>query len=386
MLRPGSIAMLAVLAVAGVALVVWTRDQPQAPAGAGEPLFPGLMERVNDVTEIGVTSAEGRFTVSLDAGRWVVAEKSGYPAEAATVRRFLIGVAELSRLEPKTRNPELYAKLDLEDVDVEGAKSTGFVLRDADGAVLAQWLLGKSRPAKVDPERRELYVRLAGDAQTWLAEGVVQADRRAVAWLSQGVLEIDRDRIRRVTVEHADGGEVRVERPDPAENDFELQAVPAGKRVEYPFAVNDLATSFSALRLDDVAAEPTVDFSAPAAKATLLTFDGLRVELERGRRDDEPFVRLTAAFDETAVAAPAAEASSAELSTGSESAGVDAARKSADEVRGEVQTLNARWRGWAYRLPAFRLDSLFKPMAELVSDVEAEATLPGDAAPAGGGS
>ncbi len=379
-----SLLILVVLAAVAVAAVVMLQRGERPAAPSASLLYPELMPAINDVAAVEVQTAEERFTVVREGGRWVVPEKAGYPADADVVRRFVIGAAELRVLEPKTANPELHAELGLEDVDSDGAKSARVVLRDGEQRVLADLIVGKSRPGKADPDQRELYVRRSGETQTWLVEGDAEVQRRAVAWLEQDILDLERARIRRAEVDHADGDDVVVERDNPRQSDFVLLAVPDGKMVQYQFSVNEIATSFTTLRFDDVAPATDVDFSAQrVATATLDTFDGLRVRMELVPRDGQRYVRLTAEFDAEraqhagagAAAGSADAASETAVGEGAAAAPAESAAQatepmSADEVREEVDRLNAAWAGWAYRLPDFRVDNIFKPMAELVADPE----------------
>ena len=50
--------------------------------------------------------------------------KDNYPAALDKVKGSLIGLAELRFREPKTKNPDLHAKLGLQDYKEEGSTST----------------------------------------------------------------------------------------------------------------------------------------------------------------------------------------------------------------------------------------------------------------------
>ena len=46
---------------------------------------------------------------------WAVVEKGNYPAAQGKMRQLLLGLADLTLVEPKTERPELFARLDLDD-------------------------------------------------------------------------------------------------------------------------------------------------------------------------------------------------------------------------------------------------------------------------------
>ena len=108
----------------------------------GKALFPELLTRINDVTEVKGTSVEGSYTLQLRDGRWVVKEKDAYPADTDKVRQLLFGLGQLRRVEPKTSNPELYDQIGVQDVDAKGAVSLQIKLSDAKGKTLAEIIVG----------------------------------------------------------------------------------------------------------------------------------------------------------------------------------------------------------------------------------------------------
>ena len=99
-----TLGMLAVIAAVLIIVAVFTAEQqkPGVPA-AGQPVFPELKTAINDVTELSVDTQSGTITLHRREDLWRVKEKYDYPADLATVRETLIGLAELTTLEPKTR-------------------------------------------------------------------------------------------------------------------------------------------------------------------------------------------------------------------------------------------------------------------------------------------
>ncbi len=88
-MSPKTFAALAVATVVAVAAatVAVTRDRGFTPAaGAGEPVVPGLLERVNDVAKAVVLSGD---TITIEHGKdgWTVKENDDYPARAVSVRQ-----------------------------------------------------------------------------------------------------------------------------------------------------------------------------------------------------------------------------------------------------------------------------------------------------------
>ena len=77
------------------------------------------------------------LTVKLADGSWNVVERSGYPAKFDKVKQAIVTAAELEIEEPKTKKPERWAQLGVEDPAAQDAESTRLVLSDKSGAVVA---------------------------------------------------------------------------------------------------------------------------------------------------------------------------------------------------------------------------------------------------------
>ena len=386
-----SIPILAAVTVAAVGGVFFVERGPDTVDHGGETVFPALLDRVNSVVRVRVTGNEGPFTLARDGDRWVVEEKERYAADPDRVHKLILGAAGMTRVEPKTGNPDLYPKLWLEDPSGEDAKSVRFTLEDASGDELASWVLGDRRPSKSDASRTELYIRVAGDPMAWLVEGSVPGGPTIIDWLDRHVTRIDRERLRAVEVVHADGAVVAVDKPAPADTDFTLRDVPAGREVDSQYRINDVGRFLEDLRFEDVAPSSSLNFFGSGDKRLqATTFDGLRIHLETMMRDGEAWARLRAEVDEGLIEAPGDDAAASRdgvAQSGEDAASGDGAAASGDgagtetgdtagalrpldEVRAEAERLNARWKGWAYELPSFKRDYIAKRMDELTRAIE----------------
>ena len=112
-MRTGKLSLLIVVAaVAALAAFLLSRDQAARRAdAAGEPVFAGLIDRVNDVAALVVTGPNGSATVSRDGAGWSVDALGGYAADAGTVGKVVLGVARLTLKEQITSRAESHARL-----------------------------------------------------------------------------------------------------------------------------------------------------------------------------------------------------------------------------------------------------------------------------------
>jgi len=361
-----TLVILGLVTLAVVLAAIFTRQESTAIPRQGERLFPQLMANINDTTEVVGVSKNETFTLTRRDGHWVVKEKSDYPADANKVRQLIVGTAQFRRVEPKTRNPELYEKLSVEGINKEAAKSVKISLKNTSGAALAEFLLGERRWSRGDPSLSEYYVRLPDDPQAWLVEGKIPDDKSPTNWLDDEILELDSARVREVRVTHPDGDKVTVRHSKPSANDYQLLGLPEGAEVEFNYAVNSIGNTLTSLTLDNVKPAPEVRFkNGTGLSVELETFDGLRVQMQTMKDGEDNLAWFSAMFDSSLIH----EDERANKET-TESADKDAKKKSRlkapDDVKKEAATLNARWKDWVYVVPQYRIDSLGKKKSELI--------------------
>ncbi|RMH03190.1 MAG: DUF4340 domain-containing protein [Nitrospirae bacterium] len=382
-MRTKTVGVLAGITLVVILVAVWQswQDETSLPE-AGSRLFPELMDQLNDVTTIVITTQGGTITVAREGDRWIVKEKNAYPADLGKVRETLIGLAELAILEPKTKNPDLYPKLGLQDVHAEDSLSTKVELRKGD-TVLATVILGNQRPARGDSTKDEIYVRRPDDPQTWLVVGHLEVDRNATEWLDKKILDIETQRIQRVRVTHPDGTTLTLEKAKPDELDFKLVDMPSTAKLRSQFAVNNVVSTLSGLTLDDVRPAQDVSVAQPVTRAVLETRDGLEVTVKLWRKEGTPYVTVQAAFNPALVASDnqkseekaqessssQQEASSAEADAGQE-AEKPTALKSPEAVQAEVQALNERVSEWVYQIATFKADAILKKPEDLLEPAD----------------
>ncbi len=367
MLGRKTILVLAAVTVVVALAAIFSKQDSSAIPGQGEPLFPELMAQINDARQVSGISSDGSFTIKRRDDGWVVEEKSNYAADADKVHRLLLGTAQLTRIEPKTRKPEFYAQLGVEDVDADGSESLKFTLKNAGGDALANFILGTRRPATGNPNLSEYFVRVPGNPQTWLVEGKLPDDKNPINWIDREILELDSKRVREVRVTHANGDKIIVRRPDPSADDFELVGLPKGAQIKDIYAVNGIGNGLTNLSLDDVKPASAVrqDKKKAAMSVEITTFDGLRVTMHTRKNGKENLAWFSAAFDPALVYK---DAKPEKTETGSEAQDADeqTGLKAADVVKQEAETLNTRWQGWVYVVPQYRMDSVAKKKSDLI--------------------
>src|SRR5260221_4360302 len=116
------LAAVTAVAVAGAGAVVVQRQRATSLA-KGQRVCAGLDSRLDAARTIEIVKHDGKIVLQRRGDRWVVPEKADYPARGDGVRKLLVALAELETVEAKTRNAELYNRLNLQDPSVEGSKA-----------------------------------------------------------------------------------------------------------------------------------------------------------------------------------------------------------------------------------------------------------------------
>jgi hypothetical protein len=289
-------------------------DRATAVTQPAQPVFPGLALHLGELAWLRLAHGTQAIDFAAIDGVWTVVEKGNYPAAQARVSRLLRGLADLTLVEPKTQRPALYGRLGLDDPP-RGAASL-VSLQERTGKTIAELAIGRAAVRGT-----EVYVRRAGDAQTWLARGTVDATGDTIDWLDRRIMDIARARIAAATFIGVDGARVTLRRdaPDAA---FAV-AAPSPGTTSNAAALALAAGALENLELADV--RPVSDLPIPSAgvaAAKLSTFDGLQVELRLFRRDSRDWLA--------------------------------AAVGGAGSAAAEAAALNTRLRHWLYVIPPER--------------------------------
>ena len=381
-----------------VAAVFLGQERHNVFPQGGELLFPKLMDKINDINEIVIESHNDKTTLGRNESGWGVKEKEGYPADLEKVKRTLIGMAELRIREPKTKNPELYAKLGLQDKDAEDSTSTLVTLKSTDSNEPTTLVIGQQRPDKSAPSLSEIFVRKPEDPQTWLVVGKLPLENILTEWLDKEILDIEGNRIRRVKVTHPGGEVLTIHKTKPDDLDFQIDGMTKGYKISSQFNVNNVASTLATLTLDDVKNGKNVDFEKKSGVNALLeTFDGLRLTVQTTKDGETVYAMVSVAFDPSIIDKVEETDQSAEEEAKKEEskkspdkkeenpkpeatqnkAGDDEDKKaseppkptikSAEDVQKEVAAINKKLHGWAFEISKFKVDNFSKKKKELIT-------------------
>jgi hypothetical protein len=322
-----TVALFAAALVVLLALVIFGQRSGEEAADNGAVFVPSLEAALGDIERVTVVKANNETVATLERRpeSWVVADKHGYAANATKLRQALTALGEAQILEQKTANAELHDRLGVEDVAAADAAGVSIAFT-APGRELPTIILGNAEGG------RYRYARRADEAQSFLIDRNPDVPRAAAQWVESQIIDVRGDRIREVTITHADSEVVRLSKESAELANFEVADVPEGRELSYPGVANVVGNALRELNLEDV--EPA---EAPAEDATVVeyrTFDGLVVRVTGTKTDDESWITLEAS----------AEADAAE----------------------EAAAINEKVGGWRYKIASFQYDQMTRRMADLL--------------------
>jgi hypothetical protein len=91
-----------VILVAGAIFALVSGDRTASRPPPGERALPGLEAKLTDLAWIHLKRGTTKIDFAAIGGRWVVVDKGNYPAAAGKLHQLLLGLADLTLVEPKT--------------------------------------------------------------------------------------------------------------------------------------------------------------------------------------------------------------------------------------------------------------------------------------------
>lgn len=337
MIKPQHFALLAVVALASALLAFGVNayyDRFTLPTATGAPLAPALAGKVNAIGAIEIRQGETTITLERKGADWKLKERNGFPVNAEKARALAVQLAQAALVEPRTQSKERHHLLELEDPAQPGAKSRRVRVLDANGTVLADIVIGKSKWGAFGSDRPGVYVRRNGEAQTWLATGDPKPVTELREWVKTTIFEVDATNLRRLAIEHPGEAAVKLERSDGKDATYKVAEIPAGRKMKANANLDAIAAAFSSLELEDM--RPLAQ--TPAGP-------GISVMRIEGKDVPSATFRLRAEGDAVWVSMEAQGDS-------------DATRKAAEAI-------NARSKGWEFKLPRWKAEAIMKRAADL---------------------
>ncbi|MBI1191194.1 MAG: DUF4340 domain-containing protein [Tepidisphaera sp.] len=422
-MKPVQLAALAGIAAAvfvGGYLVVSGRGGQTQSASAKEhpPLLPDFAKAADQIASITFRKDKTDLVLEKQGQKWVIPAKGGYGADNARVHDTLRTFADAKILEEKTSKPDLYARLGVEDPEAAGSAATLVTFKDSGGKALDSVIVGRKQfdGAQASPlddaAGPKNFVRLAGQAQSYLVSGDFRVETDAKEWLVRSLEDLRPERVREVQTIRQGKVLVDISRPTKDQTKFTLADLPEGRKLKDDYILTRLANCFSGATFDDVAKADTINVNVPdAAEYKVICFDGLVIDAKGVKQGEDWWWGLHADYEAPpappadtphAADAPAkpdaskddkaddkkdapASPEAAKDSSAKEEAKPAAPAGPSDDLKSEISAMNERWQGWVFQLPAFKGSLMASTMDDLLAPLPkpGEPAKPGAAMPPG---
>jgi len=322
----------ALIFAAAAGVVLWQRAAQGLARYTPVTFLPGFTDKADSAARIEIKGHDGSFAVALTPGGWVLPERGNYPADFAEVRQTLITLQQLTTIAPRTARPDWLHHLALDDPPK--GLGTEMTVKDAGGGVLAHLVFGNVEQLGGNAGTA-IFVRRPGEMQSYLAKAVFPLHGNVGSWISHSIFDVGPGRLQEIVVTPAGGPGFAVGRARQLDGVSVLRPTLANPNYNL---INQLGFAVGAFSIDDVRPASGFDFSG-ASLVEAHSFDGLAVQLHMIRQGDAYWALVSAQRAPTATEAIAQEAA----------------------------TINARARGWAFKVPAEKGVALMATLAELAT-------------------
>jgi hypothetical protein len=323
-----------------VAVVTYLAAVPWTPADdrVREAMMPMLSSRGGDLAAIEITREKETVRLANKAGKWVYESGEGYPVDEAKARELVLAASEARLAERKTAMKDRHDLLGLGDHTAPGASARHLRMLDAKGGVLGEIVLGRPAYDMMDSNKGGTYVRRPGENQTWLADRPLQVSLSIRDWVKTRLIDLDVKSIKSIRIEREGEQPIDIKRSADG-GQHELATMPAGKKLKYVSAIDDVAEAISLIEFRSVRKAGKADALPLKGRATLETDTGFKPVIEFRGDDSKVWIRITATGE--------------------------------GEAKTGVDDLNARASGWEFEVPQTELNAVLVKIADLVEDAPA---------------
>ena len=341
-MKPKQFATLAAVAAGSLllAIVTYLAAVPWTPndKASREAMLPGFAARGNDLAAIEIAREKETVRIANKDGRWVYETGEGYPVDEAKARELVVALTEARLVERKTALKDRHDLLGLGDHTAPGSNARLLRMLDAKGSVLGEVILGRPAYDMMEASKGGTYVRRPGDDQTWLADRPLQVSLSIRDWVKTRLIDRDVKSIKSIRIEREGEAPIDIKRSADG-NQHELATTPAGKKLKYVSAIDDVAEAISLVEFRQVRKAGQADSLPFKGRAIFETDNGFKPTIEFRGDESKVWIRLTA--------------------TGT------------DASKADVEDLNARTAGWEFEVPQTELNAVLVKLSDLIEDAPA---------------
>ena len=344
---------LAILAVVAVAMVCWaialSLQSKRVPSTLPEHLLQGLDPA--DIYTVEIGTGEEAVRLTRQEAQFVVATKENYPASVTQINELLTQCLDLKPSELISQSASNH-----EDLEVtEDAAQHVIRFLDPEDKVITGLIIGKTREGG-----NGQYVRQVGKDDVYLSTNIPYLRTSGTDYLDQDLLSAEKEDIQSISLTGPKGTCELVKQE--GDNQYKYVNLPDGKQL-----VSNVATSLfgalSSLRFDDVMKQAPTDVTFDSSLVCKLTSQEVYA-FKLGQKGEDTYLTCQADY---------LGEKSVQLNTSQKDSKEELEKKEAVLLAQEkVQKFNLKNKGWAYKIPKWKADTLLKTPEDLLEDVVVE--------------
>ncbi len=337
--------LLVATAVALLGAVGVVAVQPRLSATEiidGDPMFNTLNQRIADLRTITVQAPSYEAAVENRDGKWVATDHGDYPTKDGVVADLVKNLTAMTKVEPKTDNPDWYQYIQVADPAANPTSTDGvrITASAANGDVLVDTIIGSpSSSISAAHGRGGTFIRNIGQAQSWLVEGTLVVPDTLADWFDP-IVNIPGPNVASVAVLIGDKTVFEANKPDASTGLYKIvhldESVGSSDMVANDTKIHNLTAGIVNVTIQDARSLDSITLGDSARTDRFTTTDGMQLDVTLVDADGDMWAIFKASAPD----------------------GSDAAKTAAK--------VNSVADGWAFKLGNVRIAGLTVKLSDLV--------------------
>ncbi len=365
------------LVLAGITYLVFKPEKNTNGSFAkeGEKLLAGL--DVNKAVTLEIITKDGSVNLKKGPEYWEVETRYGYPADFSKITKFVKKLKNMKIGRWFKAGDDVLSRLALYDPGKKDAKDdqkgTRIILKDKDGKILADLILGKARESSAGFGGH--YIIKNGDSVIYLVDKDFKfMDKEAPDWLKKELLKVNSGKIEKVTAFDPEKEKpLFIVKRSAKGKKAVFENLPEGKK-QKDSKIKSLMGALSSLRINDVADPDSPDdktgLNGPYLEYHL--FDGTVYRVSAGKKvsddDTSVFFKVSVRYEPQADGKDAGDSHSKENKDEKEKSG----KKDPRAVKSAAKDLNKKLGKWIYVIAGWKADNMSTNPDSYLEDIKPE--------------
>jgi len=235
----------------------------------GALYFTDLSEKLDDISVIKIKQSGKSTTLRKNMDSWLLTENDNFEANLKKVKANLLAISNMTKVEPKTKRPDLLDRLRLEDPDLPSSRSYSLELFDSSNDSVVSVVVGKTRPNVLAKGRNGVYIRDVDDNQAWLVHSDLKISDGLADWINTRLFDISIEDLTKLQVKRGERTPLVFGRDK--NNIIELQDFELKAETRTPIGLQSVIRRLLWVDFDDIRKEKIEDESLLEASVEILT-------------------------------------------------------------------------------------------------------------------